>query len=168
MAVNLRKVNEILMVVVLIPAYKPDEELIKLVKKLNKESFSVLIADDGSGQEYEAIFSETEKYAKVIHSSENQGKGAALKLGMSQIKELFPDCTHFITADSDGQHKVEDIVRVRETLLNGATMVLTERDFKGKIPRRSMVGNIPFPLGLYHFNRTLFKRQSVRSSRFLR
>ena len=142
MAVNLRKVNEILMVVVLIPAYKPDEELIKLVKKLNKESFSVLVVDDGSGQEYEAIFRETEEYAKVIHSSENQGKGAALKLGMSQIKELFPECTHFITADSDGQHKVEDIVHVRETLLNGASMVLTERDFKGKIPRRSMVGNI--------------------------
>jgi len=130
------------MVVVLIPAYKPDEELIKLVKKLNSESFSVLVVDDGSGEKYASVFREAEDYATVIHARENAGKGAALKLGMSRIKELFPGCTHFITADSDGQHKVEDIIRVREALLSGAVMVLTERDFKGKIPRRSMFGNI--------------------------
>ena len=130
------------MVVVLIPAYKPDEELPKLVEKLNKESFSVLVVDDGSGVEYAPVFARVEPLAKVIHAPENGGKGKALKLGMSNIKELFPECTHFITADSDGQHKVEDIVRVRDTLLGGATMVLTERDFKGKIPRRSMIGNI--------------------------
>lgn len=130
------------MVVVLLPAYKPDNELIKLVEKLNKESFSCLVVDDGSGEEYARIFEKAEEFAKVIHAPVNGGKGAALKLGMSRIKELFPECTHFITADSDGQHKVEDIIKVRDALEKGAVMVLSERDFKGKIPGRSMFGNI--------------------------
>ena len=130
------------MVVVLLPAYKPDEELVKLVEKLNKESFSCLVVDDGSGEEYAPIFDRIKDSAKVIHASENGGKGSALKLGMSRIRELYPECTHFITADSDGQHKVEDIIKVRKALENGAVMVLSERDFKGKIPGRSMVGNI--------------------------
>ena len=130
------------MVVVLLPAYKPDEELVKLVDKLNKESFSCLVVDDGSGEEYAPVFDKIKDRAEVIHAPVNGGKGSALKLGMSHIRELFPDCTHFITADSDGQHKVEDIIKVRDRLLEGAVMVLTERDFKGNIPKRSMIGNI--------------------------
>ena len=37
---------------------------------------------------------------------------------------------------------MEDIIKVRARLLEGAVMVLTERDFKGNIPKRSMIGNI--------------------------
>ena len=139
---NIRKVDLIIMVVVLIPAYKPGEELVRLVEKLNKEDFSCLVVDDGSGEEYAPVFGKVATVAEVIHASENNGKGSALKLGMRNIKEKFPECTHFITADCDGQHKVEDIMKVREALLEGATMVLTERDFKGKLPARSMIGNI--------------------------
>ena len=130
------------MFVVLIPSYKPDEALVRLVEQLNKESFSCLVVDDGSGEEYASVFAKAEEFATVLHIEKNGGKGNALKFGMSKMKELFPDCTHFITADSDGQHKTEDIVRVRETLQKGAVMVLTIRDFSGKIPKRSLFGNI--------------------------
>ena len=129
------------MFVVLIPAYKPDGELIKLVEKLSRYQLGILVVDDGSGAEYENVFAEAERYGTVIHASSNEGKGAALKRGMCAIKEYFPDCTHFITADSDGQHSVEDIIRVREQLAEGAKMVLTVRDFAGNVPARSRVGN---------------------------
>mgnify|MGYP002623805311 CR=1 FL=1 len=128
--------------VALIPSYKPDEQLVRLVEQLNNEAFACLVVDDGSGEEYRSVYASVESKARVVHAPKNCGKGAALKLGMSKIKELYPDCTHFITADSDGQHKVSDILKVRDALKKGAVMVLTERDFKGKIPRRSMVGNI--------------------------
>jgi len=130
------------MVVVLIPAYQPDEALVKLVKQLKSDNFSCLVVDDGSGEPYADIFEQIKDQAAVVHAPKNGGKGSALKLGMSKIKELFPECTHFITADADGQHKVSDIIRVKEALEKGAVMVLTERSFQGDIPARSMVGNI--------------------------
>lgn len=130
------------MFVVLIPAYKPDEALVRLVEELHSESFGCLVVDDGSGEEYADVFAKIEDKAKIIHAPVNGGKGSALKLGMNNLLECFPECTHFITADSDGQHKVKDIIKVRDALAEGAVMVLSERDFKGKIPRRSMIGNI--------------------------
>ena len=104
------------MVVVLIPAYQPDNELVKLVKQLNEEHLSCLVVDDGSGEKYAPVFDEIKDLAQVVHAPVNGGKGSALKLGMNKIKELFPECTHFITADADGQHKVADIIRVKEAL----------------------------------------------------
>ena len=130
------------MFVVLIPAYKPDEALVRLVEELHSESFGCLVVDDGSGEEYADVFAKIEDKAKIIHAPVNGGKGSALKFGMNSLLECFPECTHFITADSDGQHKVKDIIKVRDALAEGAVMVLSERDFKGKIPRRSMIGNI--------------------------
>ena len=44
------------MVVVLIPAYQPDEALVKLVKQLKSDNFSCLVVDDGSGESYADIF----------------------------------------------------------------------------------------------------------------
>ena len=130
------------MVVVLIPAYKPDEELIKLVEELNKRELSVLVVDDGSGIEYEGVFGAISGKAEVIHSPANDGKGAALKIGIKAIKERFPECKGFVTADADGQHKVEDIVKLADKIENGSSMVVSVRNMTGKIPARSMFGNV--------------------------
>lgn len=128
--------------VVLIPAYKPDEELIKLVNEIYSEKLSILIVDDGSGKEYENIFERIADKAVIIHSPCNEGKGNALKRGMNAIKENYPECEYFITADSDGQHKVADILRVREKLRDGGQFVLTTRQFRKDTPARSMFGNL--------------------------
>lgn len=129
------------MYVVVIPAYKPDETLIKLSEELKANDFSILVVDDGSGEKFKEIFDEVSFSARVIHHAENMGKGSALKTGFANIKSLFPECTHFITADADGQHKVEDIIRVRDALEGGAKMVLTVRDLGKNIPFRSKFGN---------------------------
>ena len=46
--------------IVLIPAYKPDNSLIRLIHQLSahSESIQVLVIDDGSGSEYAPIFTE--------------------------------------------------------------------------------------------------------------
>lgn len=128
--------------VVLVPAYKPDRELVKLIEELNKEELSVLVVDDGSGEQYADIFDLVSQKAVVIHSPSNQGKGGALKSGIRAIRKYFPDCTGFVTADADGQHKTSDILRVCECLNNGASMVLTMRQFDKNMPVRSRVGNV--------------------------
>lgn len=127
---------------VVIPAYQPDEQLVSLVKQLTENNFSVLIVNDGSDAECNGIFAQCEEFAKIIHSPENEGKGAALKRGFSAVTEFFPEEENIITADADGQHRVEDIIRVREKLESGSDFVLTVRYLQGKIPFRSKFGNV--------------------------
>lgn len=127
--------------VILIPAYKPDKALLSLVEELTASNVGILVVNDGSGSEYDSIFKAAASKATVLSLPQNQGKGAALKYGMRHLKEYFPDCLHFITADADGQHKVSDILRVRDELKQGATLVLSVRSFRGEVPFRSRVGN---------------------------
>lgn len=43
---------------IVIPAYEPDNRLLKLLEDLNSQNIGpVIIVDDGSGEEYEEIFS---------------------------------------------------------------------------------------------------------------
>ena len=129
------------MTAVVIPAYEPDNELIKLVEGLNKEGFSILVVNDGSSNSCDDIFNSISHKAKVIKSEKNEGKGAALKKGFKTLREVYPECKNFITADADGQHKIEDIIRVREALEDGKDFVLTVRHLQGNIPFRSKFGN---------------------------
>lgn len=128
--------------VVLIPAYQPCELMLKLVDELAENGFTVLIVDDGSGELYEPLFAKTEGKATVIHHEKNRGKGAALKTGIAAIRELFPECRHFITADADGQHSIKDIKRVNAELERGAGFVLTMRRLGKDVPFRSKFGNV--------------------------
>lgn len=127
--------------IVLIPAYKPDEMLITLVKELNNAHLDAVIVNDGSGSEYDDIFKQASEYAVIVSHPRNRGKGRALKTGIKYISENYSDCDYFITADADGQHRVEDIMRVRDELKNGAEFVLTTRKLRRNIPFRSKFGN---------------------------
>lgn len=129
------------MTAIVIPAYKPDNTMIGLLQELKENQLPVLVVDDGSGDEFKEVFKKAEEYAAVIHSEHNQGKGAALKKGFSVLKETYPQCTNFITADADGQHSVKDILRVKSELEQGAEFVLTVRNLSRKIPFRSKIGN---------------------------
>jgi len=79
------------------------------VQSLEKRGIEVVVVDDGSGEEYLPLFSQLEKNsrAKVIHFYVNQGKGAALKEGLSYLNKIDDDFT-VITLDADGQHSLKD------------------------------------------------------------
>lgn len=127
--------------VVVIPAYQPDLALVRLVNELYDNGFGILIVDDGSGSEYKDIFDEVGKKSKVIVHQQNRGKGDALKTAFSNVKSEFPNCKYIITSDADGQHRLCDILRVKQELHNQATFVLTVRKRKNKIPFLSRLGN---------------------------
>ena len=128
--------------IVLIPAYEPDNELLQLTQQLKEAGFAVLVVDDGSGPAYREIFDPVKEFATVVSYEKNRGKGAALKTGMAYIREYFPQADHFITCDADGQHRVEDVIRVSQQLNVGHKFVLTMRRQRKGIPLRSKVGNI--------------------------
>jgi glycosyltransferase involved in cell wall biosynthesis len=125
----------------LIPAYEPDEQLITLARRLSEAGFAVVVVDDGSGPAYGEIFAATEQYAHILVHEENRGKGAALKTGMRYIRDCLPQAEHFITCDADGQHRVEDVLRVSRLLQSGHKFVLTTRRLRKDIPLRSKIGN---------------------------
>lgn len=126
---------------ILIPAYEPDAQLIALAKNLKETGFLVVIVDDGSGPSYREIFDAAKEHSHILTHVRNRGKGAALKTGMRYIRDHLPQVENFITCDADGQHRVEDVLRVEEQLKAGQKFVLTMRQLKKDIPLRSQVGN---------------------------
>lgn len=129
--------------IVLIPSYEPTIRLIDLISELKERTqHKIIIVDDGSSQMYAAIFEEVRrKGCKVLRHTTNKGKGRALKTGFAYIKEHYKD-EPVICADSDGQHKVEDIERIASELdRQKASMVLGVRCFEGEVPIKSKVGN---------------------------
>ena len=77
---------------------------------------NILIIDDGSDTESKKIYSKIPKKVKIIYHDKNMGKGCALKTGIATIKKEDA----FITVDSDGQHKVKDILKIKDTKTNCA------------------------------------------------
>jgi len=125
-----------------IPAYKPDYNLIKLIKKIHhKSDFHIIVIDDGSSSKCQIVFEQAEQYATVLRHQVNQGKGQALKTAFTFIQALKNYGT-VVTADADGQHKVWDIFRVAaKASENPNRLILGARAFTGKVPMRSRFGN---------------------------
>lgn len=126
--------------VVLIPAYEPDTRLLDLVRGLPHHR--VVVVDDGSGHAYKHVFEGVRRLgADVVTLARNRGKGQALKTGFAHVEEKFPG-EPVVCADSDGQHRAEDIDAVARRLTEtDAAMVLGARRFTGPVPARSRFGN---------------------------
>lgn len=129
--------------IVLIPAYKPDEKLIKLVQDLKEREIRMHIVDDGSGDDFTPIFEAVEQEGATVHRYPvNKGKGGALKTGIADILQLEKQPLGIVTADADGQHTPEDISRIiNEMKQRPNTLIIGGRKFVGDVPLRSKVGN---------------------------
>ena len=126
----------------LIPAYEPDEKLIFLAQGLNSSGFKVVIINDGSSAEHSRFFDAAKTYAEVIEYPENRGKGYALKMGFTHIKEHCSHDSVVVTLDCDGQHSIEDAVRVCDKAATFSdTLVLGSRRIKENTPLKSRIGN---------------------------
>lgn len=128
----------------LIPAWQPEERLIPLVSSLIEHGFSsIVIVDDGSDSAHQAIFDTLESMPSVhlLRHAVNLGKGRALKDGLNYILTRLPEIRGVVTADADGQHTVEDIVRVAQSLQKSGRFVIGSRTFGGNVPLRSRFGN---------------------------
>ncbi len=128
--------------IILIPAYEPDDRLLRLIDNLFLCQYSILIVDDGSGPAYQPIFQAAQaKGCTVLHHSKNKGKGRALKTGFAFIEKLAID-EGVVCADSDGQHLPKDIERIAHCILtHPGQIILGSRSFTGKVPLRSSFGN---------------------------
>lgn len=129
--------------IVIIPAYEPDERLIKLIQGIKRETeYQIIVINDGSSIENNYLFDKAKEYATVINHSQNYGKGHAIKTALKYIED---NSLHdgIVIADADGQHTLEDIIKVGNTLIinNPDGLVIGSRLFSGKVPYRSIFGN---------------------------
>lgn len=135
--------------IVLIPSLNPNEDFIEYSKKLVKNNnVHLIVVDDGSRDELKYIFEEIGKLKNttVLTHAVNLGKGRALKTGFNYYINNFnkKDYPGIVTADSDGQHKVEDVIAIGNKLskLKDEGMILGTRDFnQDNVPFKSRKGN---------------------------
>lgn len=138
--------------VVLIPAYKPDARMLKLVRELRAEGLCVQVVDDGSGETYRDIFDQAQALGcRVARHAVNLGKGRALKTGINAAMNAFSPLDGIVTADADGQHTCRDILRIMARMRENPRALITgARAFDGNIPLKSRLGN-SITRRVYHF-----------------
>lgn len=129
----------------LIPAFQPSGRLIELVEVLSKRADGpIVVVNDGSSADGAPIFARLRQIPNVavLEHAINLGKGAAIKHGINHLLVTYPDIKGIVTADADGQHAVDDILRVAEALRrNPKVLVLGAREFGPQTPLRSKFGN---------------------------
>ncbi|WP_019910938.1 bifunctional glycosyltransferase family 2/GtrA family protein [Paenibacillus sp. HW567] len=127
---------------VVIPAFQPPEQLVNLVHDITAAGYEVLIVNDGSSSEFDAMWDILKSKATVIHHSVNRGKGAALKTAFQYLSDNISDTGLIVTMDADGQHLPKDMEAVIETAAaNEHSLVLGVRQFDKTVPARSRFGN---------------------------
>lgn len=129
-----------------IPAYNPSQEFVGYVRQLAATDFArIIIVNDGSTRECDSTFQEIENIPKVtlLRHAVNLGQGAALKTGFNHACCYFGDHIGVVTIDADGQHLLEDALKVAEVLKSHPdNFVIGVRTFGRTVPLRSRIGNI--------------------------
>lgn len=130
-------------IVVVIPAYNPNEKLIEVVKDLkNNEYENIVVVNDGSKDL--DIFNKIEKDVIILNHEENKGYGRAIKTGIKYAEENFKDTKGVINVDADGQHVIEDINNLYSKFIeNPQSLIIGSRILKRKnVPFKSKIGNM--------------------------
>ncbi len=130
----------------LIPAYEPSHDLTAALDILSRSGLfqCLIVVNDGSPASFDPVFEEAARIpgVHVIRHAVNSGKGAALKSGFRYALDHVPNLSGVITADADGQHLPNDILKVTAALAETPdSLVLGVRGFQGHVPFRSRFGN---------------------------
>lgn len=130
---------------VIIPAWQPDGRLLAVVSDLRSRGVrELIVVNDGSGPAFDTLFADlADRFGVTVCSHlDNGGKGRALKRAFEFVRNSHPELAGVVTADADGQHTAEDIVRVAQALAFGeGRAVLGVRTFTSDVPWRSRIGN---------------------------
>ena len=127
-------------IAILIPAYKPDGQMVPFIKSLHEYGIGrIIVVDDGGGAPYAHLFDQITEFAEILVHPVNRGKGAALKTGLNHISKT--PGTAVITADADGQHSPGDIIKIAAALRETPDALILGARNKQSMPPRSKAGN---------------------------
>jgi len=127
-------------IIVGIPAFNEEKNIAVLIIQLKKIADKIIVCNDGSTDLTSKIAEELG--ATVINHEKNLGYGAAIRSIFLKSKELDGDV--LVTFDADGQHKIEDINRVINPIINEESDLVIGSRFLDKsekeIPQYRKVG----------------------------
>lgn len=123
-----------------IPAFNEEKNIALIIKNLSKIADTIIVCNDGSSDDTGKI---AEKMgAIVINHERNLGYGGAIRSLFLKARELGSDM--LVTLDSDGQHRIEDVLPVAEPIIkNQADLVIGSRFLTGdqeNIPKYRKAG----------------------------
>ena len=102
-------------IIVGIPAFNEEKNIAVLITRLKKIADKIIVCNDGSTDLTSKIAEELG--ATMINHEKNLGYGAAIRSIFLKSKDLDGDI--LVTFDADGQHRIEDINRVINPIING-------------------------------------------------
>ena len=117
-------------VYVVIPAYNEAPVVSRVVAEVGRAGYAVVVVDDGS-RDATADAAHAAGAAVVSHPF-NLGQGAALQTGIDYA--LAQGAEVIVTFDADGQHRVSDISRLTEALLQEHADFALGSRFRGQAP----------------------------------
>jgi len=97
-----------------IPAFNEEKNIAKIIVKLKKITDSIIVCNDGSKDMTGDIAKELDVI--IINHPKNLGYGASIQSIFTKAKEM--DFDILVTFDGDGQHRVEDIKKIIEPILD--------------------------------------------------
>jgi len=123
-----------------IPAFNEEKNIAAIITKLADITDTIIVCNDGSSDLTSDI---AEKMgAFVINHEKNLGYGAAIRSIFLKAKELDGDI--LVTFDADGQHRIEDIVKVTKPIIDQEVdLVIGSRfldESEKEVPRYRKVG----------------------------
>ena len=122
-----------------VPAFNEEKNIASLIIKLKKISEFIIVCNDGSSDDTGKIAEELG--VEVINHQKNLGYGAAIKSIFNKAKEMEIEC--LVTFDADGQHRIEDISKTIEPIMQkNADIVIGSRflEKKVKVPKYRKIG----------------------------
>lgn len=117
---------------VIIPVYKEDQCTLDLCAKLKSLGAEhIVIVNDGCTQKSSFFNELISMGCHIVSIKKRSGKGISLRAGFEFAEKNLYNISGFITADADGQHKAEDIMRVSRALeLRPDSLIIGCRDVK--------------------------------------
>jgi len=152
--------------IVIIPTYNEEKNIINILKDLNKLNLPCIIVDDCSIDNTRNIIDKYKKNNKnqiiyTIYKNENKGKSEALKDGTNYALKLNYEYICFI--DGDYQHKPEDIPKLYKKLIEkNGDCIFGVRKYKN-IPFYRIISNsvvsvlMSIFVSIYTFKLHIFK-----------